>query len=111
MLAGSVDSGADLWGSFAGAGVSQSRGSSCTATSTPASSHQVNALRASAMPIKSISPPTLPSSPAIDGRVKELAGQTSRIVFPPRRDVEGGVSAGKRGSGMQRESMQYDVVI
>ena len=41
------------------AGSSQSRGSSCTATSTPASSHQANALRASAMPIDSTSPPTV----------------------------------------------------
>ena len=41
-----------------GAGLSQLRGISWTATSTPASSHQANALRASAMPINSASPPT-----------------------------------------------------
>jgi electron-transferring-flavoprotein dehydrogenase len=42
-------------------------------------------------------------SPAIDGAVKELAGQLSRIVFRPRQDE------GKRMTS--RESMAYDVVI
>ena len=68
-------------------GFSQSRGSSWTATSTPASSHQANALRASAMPIDSTSPPTVHSSPAIDATVKELAGQSSRNVWTARRDA------------------------
>src|SRR5436190_3057151 len=69
--------------------------------STPASSHQASALRAWATSINSNSPPTRPSSLAIDGHVKERAGQSSRIVWGARRE--------ERMS--DRESMQYDVVI
>src|SRR5436190_23462320 len=69
--------------------------------STPASSHQASALRAWATSINSNSPPTRPSSLAIDGHVKERAGQSSRIVWGARRE--------ERMS--DRESMAYDVVI
>jgi NADPH-dependent 2,4-dienoyl-CoA reductase/sulfur reductase-like enzyme len=68
---------------------------------TPASSHHVKALRASALPIVSVSPPTAYPSPGIDCAVKELAGQSGRGAFAARRE--------DRMS--ERESMQYDVVI
>src|SRR5437764_371816 len=81
-------------------GLSQSRGSSWTAISTPASSHHASALLASATPIDSTSPPTSPSSPPLT--VRSRNGQGRRVELCSRRD--------ERTMG-QRESMAYDVVI
>ena len=83
-------------------GCSQLRGSSWIATSTPASSHQPNALRASATPI-TISFPTHRFLSGIDAMVKEQAVHSSRNVFGSRQDEEERMS--------ERESMAYDVVI
>src|SRR6476620_736631 len=92
ILAAAGGSGDALACVLASAGLSQSRGSSCTATSTPASRHQANALRASAQenpaPVDCTSPPTAPFLTAIDDMVKEAAGQMSRNVWTARREED-----------------------
>src|SRR4051812_11636331 len=86
MFAAEAGSGVPWASGLAAVGFSQLRASSCTATSTPASSHQANALRVSAMPTDSTSPPTPSLLRAIDATVKEWAGQTSRMVLAVRRE-------------------------
>src|SRR5205823_11552900 len=97
-FASGADSGVDAW--RGGAGLSQSRGLSWTAMSTPASSHHASALRASATPIESTSPPMRRSSPALT--VRSRNGQGRRVELCCCRDER---------TMSQRESMAYDVVI
>src|SRR5437763_12472023 len=68
--------------------------------STPASSHHASALRASATPIESTSPPMRRSSPALT--VRSRNGQGRRVELCCCRDER---------TMSQRESMAYDVVI
>ena len=49
--------------------------------STPASSHQANALRASAMPIGSVSPPTFRSSPPLTPWSRNWQGRRVELCF------------------------------
>ena len=96
-----LETGSGLGAGWRGAaGVSQSRGCSWTATSTPASSHQASALRASATPIDPKSPPMHYLSPPLTVRSRNWQG--GRVELCRRRD---------EGTMSQRESMQYDVVI
>src|SRR5438309_10028944 len=82
------------------------------ATSTPASSHHANALRASSLPIGYAVPPTIHPSPPLTAGSRNWQGRQRQNESDVRREVRPQVPRGaSRETMSQRESMQYDVVV